>query len=254
MFTDHSGGLVHCMWIPYLQDLDACENNGRTLPVYRVILDDIGSSHFIWNLYPIHVLDSLTAYCLSGRKIWHYCGPLICIFIVEPHQPYGVLWQFGMFQHILDNPEYSSDLRRLTLQGNVYVNWVQMHQLSIDVWKSRLNYICELDMIDGAGEDDEYYNWCIHKTRRFHSRMGALHVYVGELFKSIVRRTYNILPEVIELATLGWHIVQQCLIHGFFEALPLEERRDKEKVARKEVVEEIEEPAQQDVEELVHMR
>ncbi|KAL8148227.1 hypothetical protein AgCh_005546 [Apium graveolens] len=66
-------------------------------------------------------------------------------------------------------------------------------------------------MIDGASEDAGYYNWYIHRTRRFHSRMGALHVYVGELFKSIARRTDNVLPE----------------------ALPLEERRDKEKIARK---------------------
>ncbi|KAL8148228.1 serine/threonine-protein phosphatase 7 long form homolog [Apium graveolens] len=207
MFTDHSGGLVHCMWIPYLRDLDACgkyawgdavlaflyrelckcckldrdemasclillqlwawerlpsiaplrtnhslvddqfwagqlagplglrwlvrhsfsEKNGRTLPVYRVILDDIGPSHFIWNPYPVHVLDLLPAYCLIGQKIWRYCGPLICIFIVEPHQPNKVLRQFGMFQHIPDNPEFSTDLHRLTLQGNVSVNWVQKH-------------------------------------------------------------------------------------------------------------------------------
>lgn len=24
MFTDHSGGLVHCMWIPYIEHLDTC--------------------------------------------------------------------------------------------------------------------------------------------------------------------------------------------------------------------------------------
>ncbi|KAL8090395.1 hypothetical protein AgCh_039754 [Apium graveolens] len=103
------------------------------------------------------------------------------------YRPNRVLRQFGMFQHIPDNPEFLSDLHRLTLQGNVSVNWVQKHQPSTDVWKSRLNFICESDMIDGASEDAEYYNWYIHSFRRFHSRMGALHVYVKNT------STYNIL-------------------------------------------------------------
>ncbi|XP_074358851.1 uncharacterized protein LOC141698128 isoform X2 [Apium graveolens] len=76
--------------------------------------------------------------------------------------------QFGMFQNIPDHPEDMSHLHKITFQGKVSVNW---------------------------------------RTRRFHSRMGALHVYVGDLFKSIARRSEAVLPE--------------------------EERLDKEKVARK---------------------
>ncbi|KAL8156522.1 hypothetical protein AgCh_001569 [Apium graveolens] len=63
------------------------EKNGRTLPVYRVILDDIGPSHFKWQPYTQDVLDSLPAYCLRGQAIWSYCGPLICIFIIKHHLP-----------------------------------------------------------------------------------------------------------------------------------------------------------------------
>ncbi|KAL8120539.1 serine/threonine-protein phosphatase 7 long form homolog [Apium graveolens] len=310
---DHSGSLVHFIWIPYLRDLSSCgkyawgadvlaflyrelcksckldidevvgclillqlwawerlptmapirteislidedfwlgqlagphgmrwlvhhsfsEKNGRTLPVYRVILDDIGPSHFIWQPYSKSVLESLPSYCLRGQEIWRYCGPLICIFIVEPHQPNRVLKQFGMFQRIPDQPEDTSDLHKLTLQGKISVNWVQKHQSSINVWNSRLTHLCESDMIVGASEVAEYDDWYKQRTRRFHSRMGSHHVYVGELFKSIARRSENLLPEVSELAYLGWHDVQQRSVHGFFETLPVEERRNQEKDARK---------------------
>lgn len=154
------------------------EKNGRTLPVYRVILDELGPSQFVWDAYPVHVLDTLPTYCLSGRNIWLYRGPLICIFTVETHLPDRVLRQFGMFQNIWNDPGYSSHLHRLTLQGNTFVNWVQKYQPSIDIWNSRLNYINEGEKIVGEIEVAEYYDWYFMRTRRFHSRMGALHVYV----------------------------------------------------------------------------
>lgn len=125
--------------------------------MYQVIFDDIGPSHFIWQPYTEEVLDSLPVYCLRGREIWRYCGPLICIFIVEPHQPNRVLKQFGMLQTIPDHPQDSSELHKLTLQGKVYINWVQKHQPSINLWNSHLNCICKSDMIVGVSEVPEYY-------------------------------------------------------------------------------------------------
>lgn len=160
------------------------EKNGRTVAVYRVVLDGLGPSHFIWEPYTRDAIDTLPAYCLSGRDIWRYRVPLICIFIVEPHLPDRVLRQYGMVKAIPSDPEYSSDQHRLSLQGNTDVNWVDKHKPSFSLWNSRLDYIYESELIvcDGVVHDGvvpDYIDWYILRTRRFHSRMGGLHAYIG---------------------------------------------------------------------------
>ncbi|KAK1379329.1 hypothetical protein POM88_026073 [Heracleum sosnowskyi] len=277
---DHSGGLVHCMWIPYLQDLDVVggyawgaalwawerlptiaplridlplvdedfwagdlagplgarwlvshsflEKTGRTLYVFRVVLDELGPSHFIWMPYLMDVIDSLSPYCLTGRHVWRYSGPMICIFIVEPLMVDRVLRQFGMLQSIPVDAEYSKDHHRLTLQGNTSVNWVQKHQPSINIWNSRLDHIFESELIDGDSAVPEYHAWYVERTRRFHSRLGGLHTYIGDLLKTIAERTQLILPDVCHLVTEGWHHIQDRSLHWLFEVFPLDERRHKE--------------------------
>ncbi|KAL8097254.1 hypothetical protein AgCh_030399 [Apium graveolens] len=49
---------------------------GRTVSVYRIILDGLASSHFKWEPYS-DIIDDLPAYCLTGRHIWRYRGPLL---------------------------------------------------------------------------------------------------------------------------------------------------------------------------------
>lgn len=123
------------------------EKNGRTVSVYRAVLDELAPSHFIWEHYPSTVTDSLPAYCLTGRHIWRYRGPLRCIFIVEPHLTDRVLRQFELLQNIPANVEFTKDLHKLTLQGNTDVNWVEKHQPSINKWNSRLDYIFEPEVV-----------------------------------------------------------------------------------------------------------
>lgn len=69
---------------------------GRTLFVMRTILDVLLASHFIWEPYSTDILDGLHAYCLAGRHIWRYRGPIMCFFIVENHVPDRVARHFGM--------------------------------------------------------------------------------------------------------------------------------------------------------------
>ncbi|KAK1380508.1 hypothetical protein POM88_027252 [Heracleum sosnowskyi] len=76
------------------------EKTGRTLSVFRVVLDELAPSHFIWMPYSTDVIDTLPPYCLIGRHVWRYRGPMICIFIVEPHMVDRVSRQFGMLQSI----------------------------------------------------------------------------------------------------------------------------------------------------------
>lgn len=311
MFTDHSGGLVHCMWITYLQDLDvygryawgaavlaflyrelckgckkdtdelagclillqlwawerlptiaplrmnhsladdifwdghgACPlgvrwlvrhsyaESGRTISVYRVSLDELAPSQFIWQPYTSTTIDELPLYCLTGRRIWRYNGPLICIFIVEPLMTNRVMRQFGMVQSIPIDAEYSRELHKITLKGNQDVNWVQKHQSSIALWDSRLNNLAE--SVDGDGSVPEYQDWYLNITRRFHSRLGALHGFIGDLLKNIAERTHESLPDVSLMATEEWRHVQHHSHGGLFESFLLEDRRQKENEARQD--------------------
>lgn len=204
----------------------------RTVSVYRAILDDLTPSHFIWQPYTSDVIETLPEYCFIGQHIWRYRGPLICIFIVEPHMSDRVMRQFGMVQSIPDDAVYSSDQHRLTLKGNLGISWVQKHQPSIDIWNSRLDHIFESQLIVGDGTVPEYRDWYVVRTRRFHSRMGALHAYIGDLLKKIAERTHSILPDVSDLAIDGCHHIQEHSHCGLFEVFPLEVRREKEIEAR----------------------
>lgn len=87
-----------------------------------------------------------------------------------------VMRQFGMVQFIPVDAEYSRELHKITLQRNQDVNWVQKHQSSITIWDSRLNNLVE--SVEGHGAVAEYQDWYFNRTRKFHSRLGALHGFI----------------------------------------------------------------------------
>lgn len=161
------------------------ETTGRTVSLYRVALDELASSHFIWQPYNEKILSALPAYCFTGQDIWRYRGPLVCIFIVEPHMADRVLRQFGMIQTIPTDAQYSHEMHQITLKGKAECNWIQKHQASINIWMSRLDNLA--GGVVGNGAVTEYNNWYTDRTRRFHSCIGGIHVYtvsilVSELF------------------------------------------------------------------------
>lgn len=96
--------------------------NGRSVSVYRVALDELAPSQFIWQPYSTATVDALPTYCLTGQRIWRYNSPLICIFIVEHHMIERVMRQFGMVQFIPLDANYSRDLHKITLKGNQVAN------------------------------------------------------------------------------------------------------------------------------------
>lgn len=315
MFTDHSGGLVHCMWVPFIQDLEVCgkyawgaavlaylyrelckatkidteeiagclillqlwawerlptiaplrtnhslideafwaahpkgplglrwlvrhafsETTGRTVSLYRVALDELASSHFKWQPYKQEIIDALPAYCFSGQDIWRYRGPLVCIFIVEPHMADRVLRQFGMIQTIPIDAEYSHEMHQITLKGKAECNWIQKHQASIYIWTRRLDYLA--GGIVGDGAVPEYHTWYTDRTRRFHSRIGGVHVYTGDLLRKIVNVARGEMPgDVTSIALEGWHHIQVQSHKGLFEDLSGDDRRQKEREEGTQVV------------------
>lgn len=151
------------------------ETTGRTVSLYRVALDELASSHFKWQPYKQEIIDALPAYCFNGQDIWRYRGPLVCIFIVEPHMADRVLRQFGMIQTIPIDAEYSHEMHQITLKGKAECNWIQKHQASIQIWMRRLDH--QAGGIVGDGAVPEYHTWYTDRTRRFHSRIGGVHVY-----------------------------------------------------------------------------
>ncbi|WOH07883.1 hypothetical protein DCAR_0727317 [Daucus carota subsp. sativus] len=48
---------------------------------------------------------------------------MICVYIVEPHQPDRVARQFGMIQRIPDQPHYSHEHHVMTLRGQKVLDY-----------------------------------------------------------------------------------------------------------------------------------
>ena len=158
------------------------EKAGRTLSSTRTILDGIASAHFIWEPYSTDILDGLPEYCVAGRRIWRYRGPIICVFIVETHLPDRVARQFGMLQSIPADPQYSADLHKITLKGNQLISWTQKHQPFVAIWDARLDHIFQAELIVGDATVPDYSEWYFQRTVRFISRMGALQHYIVSFF------------------------------------------------------------------------
>ncbi|KAK1398661.1 hypothetical protein POM88_008524 [Heracleum sosnowskyi] len=232
LFTDHSGAMIHCMWVHFVRDLDVVgryawgpvvlaflyrelfkgskvdtEEVAKCLLLLQLwvwerfptlapirttqpLVHDhfwagqlsgplgvrwlVGHSFLEKEPYPSDVIDSLHPYCLDGSHLWRYRGPMICVFIVEPHFPDKVARQF--------------------------------------------------DLIVGDDTVPEY----LERTVRFISRVGALHFYLGGLLSTIADRIRSVLPDVFLLATEGLRNIDHCSLYDF-EAFSVEGHRDKEK-------------------------
>nr|XP_017233015.1 PREDICTED: serine/threonine-protein phosphatase 7 long form homolog [Daucus carota subsp. sativus] len=149
------------------------ESDGSTVTTSRAALDALAPHEFIWEPYA-GILDTLPDYCLAGRHLWRFRGPMICVYIVEPHQPDRVARQFGMIQRIPDQPHYSHEHHVMTLRGQKVLDYAVVHQPSMTHWQHRLEHIWIDDVIDGHATVPEYMDWYLPRTVRFISQLGAL--------------------------------------------------------------------------------
>ncbi|KAL8098799.1 hypothetical protein AgCh_031500 [Apium graveolens] len=217
----------------WLVSLSFKEMVGRTLSIYRTVLDGLAPSNFIWQPYSTDIIDSLPPYCLVGRHIWRYRGPILCIFIVETHAPDRVARQFGMVQSIPPVLEYTSELHWMTLRGNQLIKWSQKFESFISLWDHRSDTIFHVDLIVDDSTVLGYHDWYMQRTVRFISRTGAFHHYVGDLLRSIVDQTDSVLPGVHQLVVDGCNVFRDFRLYGF-DALPVDERRVREMDARQD--------------------
>lgn len=100
--------------------------------------------------------------------------------------PDRVTGQFGMLQPIAAALMYLSDHHRMTLKGNIVINWIQKHQPSIDIWNTHLDHIFLSDLIVGDCTVPEYHPWYLKRIVRFLSRMGAFHQYIASVICPLI--------------------------------------------------------------------
>ncbi|XP_074337378.1 serine/threonine-protein phosphatase 7 long form homolog [Apium graveolens] len=259
LFTDHSGGLFHPIFLHFIRDLDSCgdyaygaavlaylyrelcktskmdvdevagfinpqigiwkrlnelhmilngylhghsytSTGGRTLPVFRTLLDGLGPSQFVWQPYSLGIIFDLLAYCFIGEHVWCYCGPLICIFIVEFHCPDRVARQFGLVQSIPVDVVYSEAEHNTNLRGNDKIRWIQKHAASKSIWAQRLDHLFVGDVIVAESAVPEYHPWYLERTVRFISRVGVFNHRIDLMFRQISERTQVVLPDVSSFA------------------------------------------------------
>ena len=134
------------------------DSDARTVSSARTALDELSPAQFIWEPYA-GILDRLPDYCLAGRPLWRYRGPLICVYIVEPHQHHAMM-----------------------LRGQKVLDYIQTHQPSVTHWQHRMEHIWIDDLIDGDATIPEYMDWYLPRTVRFLSHIGALHVHLVSIF------------------------------------------------------------------------
>ncbi|XP_074341939.1 serine/threonine-protein phosphatase 7 long form homolog [Apium graveolens] len=140
----------------WLHDHSYTSTGGRTLSAIRTLLDELGPSQFLWQTYSADVISELPAYYFTGERIWRYCGPLICIFIVELHCPDRVARQFGLMQTIPVDVVYSEADHSTNLRGNEKIRWIQKYAASTSIWAHRLDHLFVGDAIVAESSMPEY--------------------------------------------------------------------------------------------------
>lgn len=152
------------------------------MPTYRLQLDVLADSHFIWQPYTDEIIARLPDYYRASSRIWCYSGPLICFCFVEPHQPERCLRQFGMLQGIPPPATYSRDLHKINLKGKTDVNWATKHRDHIAHWNDRESHVYGSGDV-GFGVSDGYHKWYSSITFRYLTRIGGGHSYMVMIIK-----------------------------------------------------------------------
>ena len=147
------------------------------MSIDRLSLDVLLPDHFVWLPY-VDVLDKLSNICQEGSAIWLYKGPIICFYIVEPHEPDRCVRQFNMVQDIPPPPTiYSSDLHKMTLKGKTDIDWRDKHKDHILSWNNRLQFVNIIGN-EGVGISDHYADWYGNITRPYHTLFAAAQSHV----------------------------------------------------------------------------
>ncbi|KAL1803572.1 hypothetical protein ACET3Z_032219 [Daucus carota] len=198
----------------------SCHN----VSVNRFSLDVLGPDHFIWLPYA-DVLDDLSEICQEGNAVWCYKGPIICFYIVEPHEPDRCVRQFGMVQDIPSSATvYSRCLHKMTLKGKTETNWRDKHKEHILCWDNRLQFVNVINNV-GAGVTTRYTEWYANVTRPYHTRVAAAQSYAVKILNRIsaitkVNGDYNAIDV---LAARARQILESQCSRGLRQDFPIDD-------------------------------
>ena len=149
---------------------------------------------FVWESYTTTVISLLPPICVVGSVAWCAVVPLICFQVIEWHQPYKVLRQFGMQQPISESHSQPLNIRGITLKGKHDENWGQLFAPMIDQWNNRHAFrVDAYPLQEGLlSFNSDYMVWYIERQRCLltHKMQTRLHWYFFNLFEYLTMNIF----------------------------------------------------------------
>ena len=106
--------------------------------------------------------------------MWRSKVPLICFWLVEFHLPDRVLRQFGLKQEVPEDADTDRDLHKIDARGKVEKNLRVEHELHIQKWNNRSEYVCHGERIEEVmSRHHPYMVWYRRITRLYIDRNSA---------------------------------------------------------------------------------
>lgn len=124
-------------------------------------------------------MGEVTLQNYPGRGCWCAVVPLICIEVVEWHQPDRVMRQFGMQQFIPRPPFQDLRLHRVVKNSNREGDWRTYFRVFIQTWNDRINQTVAsgpCDVTQPLGFQSDYLVWYRAITRRWMTVLGSVRV------------------------------------------------------------------------------
>ncbi|XP_074324324.1 serine/threonine-protein phosphatase 7 long form homolog [Apium graveolens] len=253
LFTEHSGGLFHPMFLHFIRDLDRCGDYAWGVVVlaylYRELcktskkdVDEVAGCLLLLQLWAWQRLPTLAPIRISSTlfdaRFWE--GPVaaprglrwlhghsytstggrtlpVIRTLLDGLGPSQVVRQFGLVQTIPVDVVYSEAAHSTNLRGNDKIRLIQKHVASTSIWAHRLDHLFVGDAIVAENAMPEYHPWYIERTVRFISHVGTFIHRIDLMFRQISERTQDVLPDVSHFADHCRDFVREYTLHGFDE-------------------------------------
>ncbi|KAK1661713.1 hypothetical protein QYE76_049872 [Lolium multiflorum] len=169
LFADSGGKLAHWCWLKALTKLEHKWSWGTTALAYlyrQVDWEPYGSFGHIGS-----GMSDLNPKCLEEADYWRMRFPLICMWLVEYHQPHRVMRQFGLYQESL--PQWQDTDRALhrldRQQQRKITKWPDHHRNHVTAFAHCLDVVRNGGHVVVKPYDpkafNNYLHWFFRSTR-----------------------------------------------------------------------------------------
>ncbi|KAL8120541.1 hypothetical protein AgCh_017648 [Apium graveolens] len=232
LFTDHSGGAIHSMWVHFVRDLDAFRGYAWGLAVLARLYRKTCSG--------CKAGTQEVAGCLQLLQMWAWdklptlahvqtTAPLVDVAFWENQLagPHGLRWLVG--HSFVESDGRTVATARMALD--------ELAPATLLPRASRY----DVEGPEGLGlcRVPEYMDWYLARTVRFLSHLGALLVHLGVSLQALADGTQH-LPDMFQIATQSLYTLRDR--HAYvFDPLPVEEQDARpDEGGRMEVIKEAE--------------